>query len=94
MASEIEGSNQSMARVFGNVIWSNYADYVLRHAPDTAGELRLRPETRALDADLRRLTDGLNIIKIKIYRLDGLTVYSSNQEDIGKSKSNNRKSVV
>ena len=90
MASEVEGSNQSMARVFGNVIWSNYADYVLRHAPDTARELRLRPESEALDADVRRLTDGLNIIKVKIYRLDGLTVYSSNQEDIGKSKSNNQ----
>ena len=90
MASEIESSNQSMARVFGNILWSKYADYVMHRAPKTASELRVRPETQTFDADLRQLTDGLDIIKVKIYRLDGLTVYSSNQRDIGKSKSNNQ----
>src|SRR5690606_23147611 len=45
------------------------------------------PEFEALDEDLRRLSDGSSIIKVKIYAPNGLTVYSSEFSQIGESKS-------
>ena len=51
--------------------------------------LRARPETRELDAALRTLTTGLPVLKVKIYDLDGLTVYSSQPSQMGTDKSNN-----
>ena len=51
--------------------------------------LASRPEVAALDRDLRQLSDGLPIVKVKIYDLKGLTVYSSDPSQIGQDKSPN-----
>jgi hypothetical protein len=48
-----------------------------------------RPEIAALDRDLRRLSDGLPVVKIKIYDLNGLTAYSTDPQQIGQSAAGN-----
>lgn len=83
----VEKENVAMSRAFANVIWPRIADYVTVNAPRDGDALRARPETAVIDAIARDLVPGLNVVKIKIYRLDGLTVYSSEFSQIGEDKS-------
>lgn len=75
-----------LARSFSNVIWPKYAGYV-KSIGETDGEtLRARPETQAIHATLQELTRGLPVLKVKMYSLEGLTIYSSEFSQIGVSK--------
>ncbi len=88
LVASAESHNVSLARSFANTIWPDIAEYVTTVDEDGDG-LRRRPETRILDRTLRTLTDGLPVLKIKIYNLDGLTVYSSEAGQMGEDKSGN-----
>ena len=90
--SLIEGetrSNVALTQAFANSIWPAYAGFVRRAAELPPGELATRKETAALHRDLRVLAKGLAIVKVKIYDLNGLTVFSSDQRQIGEDKSRN-----
>ncbi len=88
LIASAETHNVSLARSFANTIWPDVADYVTTVDEDGDG-LRQRPETAQLHDVLRTLTDGLPVLKIKIYNLDGLTVYSSQASQMGEDKSGN-----
>ncbi len=88
LVASAETHNVSLARSFANTIWPDIAAYVTTVDEDGDG-LRQRPETRRLDDALRTLTEGLPVLKIKIYNLDGLTVYSSQASQMGEDKSRN-----
>lgn len=83
-----ETHNASLARSFANTIWPEFAEYVTSVDEDGDG-LRQRPETQRLHEVLSALTDGLPVLKIKIYNLQGLTVYSSQASQMGEDKSGN-----
>ena len=83
VVEEVEAENVTMSRILANAIWPRFADYVTEHARRDGDELRARPETAEIHAATKRLTAGLNVVKVKIYRLDGFIVYSSNLADIG-----------
>jgi len=51
--------------------------------------LRSRPETRQVHEILQRVTLGLTVLKVKIYGLDGRTIFSTEAREIGEDKSNN-----
>jgi PAS domain S-box-containing protein len=51
--------------------------------------LRSRPETRQVHDLLQRATTGLTVLKIKIYGLDGRTIFSTDTKEIGQDRSNN-----
>ena len=77
-----ENQNAVLARSFANTIWPRFSGYVSTARGDEA-EIRNSTETRELDAALQSLTAGLPVLKVKIYNLDGLTVFSSEPRDIG-----------
>jgi diguanylate cyclase (GGDEF)-like protein len=79
----------ALAKSFSNAIWPSYAGFVLRAGALDPGKLAGQPEIARLDHDLRRLTDGLPVVKVKIYDLSGLTVYSTDPRQIGQDKSPN-----
>jgi len=90
LVDSAEGQNVILARSFANILWPRFEDYVMS-VTDVDGEsLRARPETRELHEVLKMLTAGLPVLKVKIYNLDGLTIYSSEPSQIGDSKSNNQ----
>ncbi|MEZ5594216.1 MAG: hypothetical protein R3F53_27375 [Gammaproteobacteria bacterium] len=84
-----ETSNIALAQGFGQTIWPRFGDYVKTVQEKDGDALRARPET----AQLRELTANLAkdkpVLKLKIYNLDGLTVYSSEESQIGESKRGN-----
>ncbi len=84
-----ESQNVTLARSFANVLWPRFSHFVGSVSGMDGDALRARPETRELDAALKTLTTDLPVLKVKIYDLDGLTVYSSQPSQMGTDKSNN-----
>ena len=78
-------ANIALTKTFANAIWPAHAAFVARAGALDRTTLASRPEVAALDRDLRRLADGLSVAKVKIYDLNGLTVYSTDPRQIGES---------
>src|SRR5262249_51234977 len=82
-------ANAKMTRMFANSIWPAYSGFVRQAGRIPRETLAARQEIRLLDQDLRELMSGLDVVKVKIYDLDGLTVFSSDPRQIGQDKSAN-----
>jgi diguanylate cyclase (GGDEF)-like protein/PAS domain S-box-containing protein len=98
-----EDRNIAVAQVFGNALWPRFAPLVKTGgASQVAHEAAQRPQAShlspptadpvVLDALLRQvgamMKDSL-VVKIKVYNLDGLTVFSTDRRQIGESKASN-----
>ncbi len=81
--------NIALARVFANTIWPNHAAYAKGASAIPKAELAQRPEIVPLRRDVLRQMAGLGVVKVKIYNLDGLTVFSTDAKQIGEDKSTN-----
>ena len=79
----------ALSKTFANAIWPSHARFVTGAGSLDRGTLAGREEIAALDRDLRRLADGLSVVKVKIYDLKGLTVYSTDPRQIGQDASGN-----
>jgi diguanylate cyclase (GGDEF)-like protein len=79
----------ALTKTFANAVWPSHASFVLRAGSLDRPTLAARPEIDDLDRDLRRLSDGLPVVKVKIYDLNGLTVYSTDPAQIGQDKAAN-----
>ena len=84
-----EDQNITLARSFANILWPRFSHYVMTVAETDGDRLRARPETAEIDEAVRALTAGLPVLKVKIYNLDGRTIYSSAPSQIGADKRNN-----
>ena len=84
-----ERQNVEMARLFANTIWPRFASHVQSASEFSENELRNHPESRSIGQAVEAVSAGLSVLKIKIYNLDGLTVYSSDPSEIGENKTNN-----
>ncbi|MBM3566943.1 MAG: PAS domain S-box protein, partial [Alphaproteobacteria bacterium] len=84
-----ERQNVTLARSFANTIWPRFSSYITA-IPASEGEvLRALPETHALHEALMALAAGLPVLKVQIFNLDGLTVYSSEPHEMGVYGTNN-----
>ena len=81
--------NVALTRVFANTTWPGYSAFVSRAFRIPKTELPQRPELALLREDLQRQMRGLNVVKVKIYDLNGLTVFSTDIKQIGEDKSSN-----
>ena len=82
-------ANVSLSQSISNTLWPVYADFVSRAATIPPPELGRQPEISRLREDVLQKINGLRVVKIKIYNLDGLTVYSKEPKQIGEDKSHN-----
>ncbi len=79
--------NVELGRVLANLIWARHADSLSADVGRIPRErLRSRPETSAIDAQLRELAAGSSVVKLKIYNPAGFTLYSSEARQIGETK--------
>ena len=84
-----EAQNLILARSFANTIWPRFSSYIKSPPVTERDALRARPETKALHEALGQLTVGLPVMKIQIFNLEGLTLYSTDPEDMGVYKTRN-----
>lgn len=82
-------ANAHLTRAFANVVWDNYRGFMLSSRGRSREELLADPALARLRADVLTYTRGLKVAKIKIYNIDGLTVFSTDPRQIGEDKSAN-----
>jgi len=84
-----ESQNVILARSLANAIWPRFSTYINSASDLETEALRARHEVRQIGEALRAVATGLPILKVKIYNLDGITIFSSEQFEIGEDKSTN-----
>jgi diguanylate cyclase (GGDEF)-like protein/PAS domain S-box-containing protein len=78
-----EGQNVALARSFANTLWLRFGKHIKSVSDVDPDTLRQHPRTRELNDAIRIVIAGLPVLKVKIFNLDGVTVYSSASEEIG-----------
>ena len=82
-------ANRDLTQIIEQVIWPKFHTFVEESKGMMRQQLLTRSEIQQLDLIIRRHMTKTNILKAKIYNLDGLTIYSSQPSQIGKDKSDN-----
>jgi len=78
------------ARIIANEMWEeHFGPLVLSAADKTSAQLPTAPQIPALHQKVLKLLNGTKIYKIKVYDLQGRTVYSTELKQIGEDKSDN-----
>ena len=75
--------NIAVDRILSNTIWSHYQDYLTAAETMTGDALRTHPKTSEINHLVAKITEGVHILKVKIYNTDGLVVFSTNLTEIG-----------
>ncbi len=84
-----EQNNIALTQTFANSIWARFAPFVTASPALSSAQLRTHPTTVALRQSVLSLMQGLAVVKVKIYNLDGLTVFSTQASQIGEDKRTN-----
>ncbi|MCK4704632.1 MAG: GGDEF domain-containing protein [Gammaproteobacteria bacterium] len=82
-------ANQHKTRLLGQLLWPRFQPYITWSKAQAAASLRAAPAMADIDAVALNMFRGTDIIKVKLYNLDGVTVYSSEHSQIGGDKSDN-----
>jgi len=83
-----EESNVALARLMATSVWPTFSDFLAAATKMDHAALRTQPATAALDAEIRRLLQGLSVQQVKIFAIDGNTVYSTDPSQIGERLAN------
>jgi diguanylate cyclase (GGDEF)-like protein len=89
MRSMAQTHNEALGQVFINSLWNQFDPAVRAAKGKSADALRKQADDLLLHASTAALMKESNIIKVKVYSLDGRTVYSSDVRQIGEEKSAN-----
>ncbi len=89
LIEQAEQQNVELARSFVNTIWPRFSSYVMSASKLDRNDEQAGREIRAIGQAIKAVSAGLPVLKVKIYDLEGLTVYSSNAADIAEYKANN-----
>ena len=84
-----ESQNVALARSFANTILPRFSSFLTSASGLGEDALRARPEIREIEEAVKAASTGLPVLKVKIYDLEGLTVYSSDPAEIGKDEGEN-----
>jgi len=82
-------ANSELTRAFANTVWGKYRDFVVTSIGRSREDLLADPDMAYIQADVREKMKGLQIAKIKIYNLDGMTIFSTDESQVGEDKSGN-----
>ncbi len=90
LVEERQKANVSLTQVFSSSVWKRFSDHVRVSAGFDGDALRAHPETKELLSEVRSLMQGLSIVKVKVYSLNGNTVFSTEPAQMGDSKIDNQ----
>lgn len=80
---------EDLTQVFENSLWPKFRLLIDTSIAQTPDELRRKVADARLRDDLATMMRGTDVIKIKIYNLQGVTVFSTDLTQIGESKADN-----
>ena len=83
-----EASNFALTEVFANEVWGDIRT-LLPPPEEGADGARNNPFLLGLDSRIRYFGHGTDVVKVKLYSLNGITAYSSELKQIGEDKSKN-----
>ena len=86
MTLQGEEQNVAITRAFATSIWNEYSEFLTTTEVLTDEELRNHPRTAQLMQRAVEQMEGLSAVKIKIYDLQGRTVFSTESAQIGDLK--------
>ena len=84
-----ESKNVALTQAFANSLWPKFAPFVTSGSGLSGDELRAHPETHRLRQAVLALMNGTLVVKVKVYNLEALTVFSTQASQIGQDKSTN-----
>ena len=82
-------ASQDKTHFLAQLLWPRFEPHIIWSKDQDATSLRAAPAVSEIDKIMVDLFYGTNIIKAKLYNIDGLTVYSSQHSQIGANKSEN-----
>ena len=82
-------SNVDLTRSYANAMWDRLDALISGSEGLSAEALRQRPELAALLETTRAQMKGMNVVKVKVYNLAGMTVFSTEARQIGEDKRSN-----
>lgn len=82
-------ANTALTKVFANIILNKYSDFIANSARYSQEELMRRYEITQIQRDVINHMAGLNVVKVKIYNLEGVTIFSTELRQIGEDKKSN-----
>ncbi len=78
-----ERNNADLTTAFGNSIWPEFTTFVNGAHQLTPDQIRTHPRTAELHRAVVRLMRGTPVLKVKLYDVRGLTVFSTEPGQIG-----------
>lgn len=82
-----ENNNISLTRTFANSLWSEYKPFLVLTSGLSDEEVKKHPQTLRLLEAIRKQTNQLSIAKVKIFALNGRTIFSTDSTNIGQDYS-------
>ena len=82
-------ASQHKTRFLGQLLWPRFQSYIMWSKDQEVEALRTAPSVTAIDEIVVGLFRGTDVIKAKLYNLDGITVFSTQYSQIGGDKSAN-----
>jgi signal transduction histidine kinase len=84
-----ESKNVALTQMFANTVWPQFAPFVTAAAGLSSEVLQAHPETTRLHQAILTVMQGLSVVKVKVYNLDGVTIFSTEASQIGEDKRTN-----
>lgn len=82
-----EENNVVLTQVFANTVWPEYGTFLSSTQALSDEELAAHPTTERLYQDILAKFEGVHVAKVKVFDLQGRTVFSSDLSQIGADKS-------
>jgi signal transduction histidine kinase len=82
-----EDNNVALTQVFANTLWPEYGPFLSSAQSLSNEELATDPAIAALMEDVVAQFDGLRVAKVKVFNLQGRTVFSTDASQIGADES-------
>jgi EAL domain-containing protein (putative c-di-GMP-specific phosphodiesterase class I)/GGDEF domain-containing protein len=82
-------ANSDLARTIGNTVWPKYSNFFWHAGEMSADELASASVIDKIHRDILHKVEGLRVLKVKIYDLNGQVVFSTQPSQIGSNKFDN-----
>lgn len=84
-----ESKNVALTQAFSNTVWPEFSSFVAAASEQDIVQLKEAPEVAMLHRAVLAEMAGISVVKVKIYDLNGLTVFSTDASQIGEDKLGN-----